>query len=178
MTSQFPVWLLSAMVVCLAALFAWLLGRILRIAPVYPASRSESRRPLNLRPMERLLRDDDFSYLASLPGYTPEVGQRLRARRVEVFRGYLSQVEAEFHRLHLALRLIGLTSGQDRPDLARLLLEQRVVFSYRMFQVRLRLLFFGFGIRPLATGDIVRTVEVLREQIATLQPAIASAPAA
>lgn len=176
--SQLPIWLPSAIVVCLAGLFALLLARLLRATPASAISPFQARRPLNLRPMERLLREDDFAYLASLPGYKPEVGERLRARRVAVFRGYLSQVETEFHRLHLALRLLSLTSGQDRPELARLLLEQRILFSYRMLQVRLRLTLFGFGVRPVGTGDIVRTVEILRDQIATLQPAIANASAA
>ena len=176
--SQLPVWLPSAIVVCLAGLFALLLSRLLRATPANLGSPFQARRPVNLRPMERLLREDDFAYLAALPGYSPELGQRLRARRVEVFKGYLAQLETEFHRLHLALRLLSLTSGQDRPELARLLLEQRILFSYRMFQVRLRLVLFGFGVRPTATGDIVRTVEALRQQIASLQPAISNATAA
>lgn len=172
--SSLPIWLPSATAVVLAGLFAFLLTRLLRTNPSAVANRLQPRRTLNLRPMERLLREDDFTFLAGLPGYSPEIGSKLRARRVELFRGYLAQVEAEFHRLHLALRLMSLTSGQDRPDLARVLLQQRVMFSYRMFQVRVRLALFGFGIRPVSTGDIVRTVEALREQIASLQPMAAS----
>jgi hypothetical protein len=169
MLTQLPVWLPTLAVLCLSGFIAILLSHLLRsksasMAPIQP------RRPLDLRPMERLLREDDFAFLSQQPGYRPEVGAALRARRIEVFKGYLSQVEAEFNRLHLALRLMSLTSGQDRPDLARLLLRQRIQFSLHMFEVRVRLALFGFGIRPVSTAGIVRTMETLREQIAALQP--------
>ena len=37
--------------------------------------------PGKYQPMERLLREDDFRFLASQPGYTPQLGRRLRAER-------------------------------------------------------------------------------------------------
>ena len=37
---------------------------------------------IRLRPMARLLNEDDFRFLAAQPGYHPEIGRKLRLRRI------------------------------------------------------------------------------------------------
>jgi len=42
-----------------------------------------------VQPMGKLLRRDDFEFLAGQPGYSPSLGRRFRTERRRVFRGYL-----------------------------------------------------------------------------------------
>lgn len=124
--------------------------------------------PIRLRPMGRLLNEADFEFLSQQPGYRPEIGRELRRRRLALFRTYLAHMKVEFHALHQKLRLLALYSPTDRSDLSRLLLEQRMLFGYRMLQIELRLLFFQFGMKPADVSGLVEMVEGMRRQVTEL----------
>lgn len=134
--------------------------------------------PIRLRPIARLLSEADFDFLSQQPGYRPEIGRELRRKRLALFRAYLAHMKAEFHLLHQKLRLLALYSPTDRSDLSRLLLEQRMLFGYRMMQVELRLLFFQFGMKPADVSGLVEMVEGMRRQVSELSAgfAIETAP--
>jgi hypothetical protein len=127
------------------------------------------------KPLLRLLSEDDFAFLRSQPGFRPGIAKRLRSRRVAAFRGYLVHLEAEFLVLHLALRLMNLYAPQDRPDLARELIKQRLVFSFRMAEVRFRLAFLGLGMRPVSVQSLVESVEQMRAVLTQVSPQLAAA---
>jgi hypothetical protein len=137
-------------------------------------------RVVRFQPMQRLLREADFEFLAAQPGFRPEVARLLRARRAQIMRKYIHQISAEFDRLHLALRLLALQAHRDRPDIARELVVQKLLFQRRMFEIRVRLALFGYGIKPAHLGELVRTVDALRGQVESLSrampPVIQAAP--
>src|SRR5215471_17551322 len=75
-------------------------------------------------PMGKLLREEDFRFLASQAGYRPEIGANLRRERRRIFRLYLRELSNDFHRLHAEARLIVAASPADHSELVALLLRQ------------------------------------------------------
>lgn len=155
---------ISASLLCAACYLAFRLTR-----RDFPSDRQASpSATLSFRPMERLLRESDFQFLAAQPGYHPQIGRQLRAHRVRIMRKYVDQVSVEFRRLHLSLRLLTLHAGHDNPEIARELLLQRILFHRRMVEVRIRLALFGFGLEPIHVGGLVRMVDQLRSHVDSL----------
>jgi hypothetical protein len=128
------------------------------------------------RPMLRLLRENDFQFLRAQKGLTPAMANQLRRQRVEVFRGYLQMLEADFDRVGAALRLILAHSECDRPELASLLLQHRVRFAVALAGVRFRLLLFRWGLPGMDASSLIQLLEGMRQELRTLVPA--SSPAA
>ncbi len=125
----------------------------------------QPRMPVQFRPMRRLLAEDDFVFLSTQPGYRPEIAANLRTRRIAVYRRYVALLGAEFSRLHKALRLMTLYAERDRAEASRILVEQRILFTYRMMQVQARLLFFRFGVKPLDVSPLVATIDSMRASL-------------
>ncbi len=122
--------------------------------------------------MQRLLREDDFVFLSMQSGYRPEIAAGLRARRIAVYRRYVTLLGDEFNRLHKALRLLTLYAETDRAEASRVLVEQRLLFTYRLLQVHLRLAFFRFGVRPLDVSSLVETVDSMRASVQQLSASL------
>src|SRR5713101_2222224 len=87
------------------------------------------------KPMLRLLDSADIEFLRSQPDYTREMETKLRIQRCQVFRGYLRSLTSDFERVCEALKIVMVQSDQDRPDLARILLHQEVLFATGMLGV-------------------------------------------
>ena len=119
------------------------------------------------RPMERLLSGEDREFLVAQAGFRPQILKTLRAERRRIFRGYLRCLSRDFNRLYLAGRLLMLDAAEDRPDLARILLRQRVLFAYAMLAVEIRLLLHALGV---GTVDVRLLVASLEEMRARLRP--------
>ena len=125
------------------------------------------------RPMERLLTDVDFNFVGSQPWCSLKMVKRLRAQRRHILRMYLRCLDRDFHRLCDGLRMVMLSSTQDRPDLAVALFKQRVSFTIGLALVRLRI---AMHATDWATADIralIDTLHAVRDQFQQL----ASAPA-
>ena len=97
-----------------------------------------------------------------------------RSRRIAIFHSYLNYLAADFHQLHRKLRILSLYAPTDRADLSRLLLEQRLLFATQMFRIRLRLLLFRFGWKPVDVTSLVDLVENLRLQVSELSSGLAA----
>src|SRR5579862_7271657 len=69
------------------------------------------------QPMERLLAEEDFLFLASQPGYTPEIGAKLRRERRRIFRLYLRELAHDFLHLHAEARRMVADSKAEHADL-------------------------------------------------------------
>lgn len=139
---------------------------------------SEDFSPLRLAPMQRLLGSEDFEFLKKQPGYRPEIAAKLRARRVKIFKSYLGNLAAEFHQLHRAIRVLTLHAPTDRSEIARLLVEQRLLFSVRLAQVHIRLAFYAFGVQPADVSALVQTVDAMRQQVQALSASMDFSPSA
>ena len=105
------------------------------------------------RPMERLLSEEDYRFLASQVGFDKKMLRKIRSERRKVFRGYLAGLSRDFSLVGAALRLMMMYSAQDRPDLAGILYKQQALFAFGMLGVQWRLVLHACG---LGTVDVAR----------------------
>ena len=130
------------------------------------------------RPMERLFLEEDYDFLAAQPGFHPKIYGKLQAERRRVFRHYLRCLRKDFNRLSTAAKTLLLMAPQDRPDLARNLLKQRVMFSFALWAVEARLLLQAAGLGTVDVRRLVGTMESMREQLRYLSQSVQAQGAA
>src|ERR1019366_9490837 len=93
------------------------------------------------RPMLRLLSDEDILFVSG----NSKLRNSLRARRRELFRGYLRCLPRDYAQLLAGLRLAIVQSGCDRPDMVRALTKNRVLFALAICKIELRLAVHASG---------------------------------
>jgi hypothetical protein len=108
------------------------------------------------RPMERLLAEDDLSYLTSL-GLGQRTVKQFRKERRRIFRRYLRNLQVDFWSLHAAARALLIEAPEDRPELAAAILRQQFAFQRTVWMIRLGLLVPGFS---GATAEVSRLQEL------------------
>jgi hypothetical protein len=119
------------------------------------------------RPMLRLLSDEDLGFVAR----DARLQKTLRARRRELFRGYLRCLTRDYARLLAGLRLVMVQSGTDRPDLARAIAKNRTLFAFAICKIELRLALHATGLASVEIAGLVEAIEVLRSQVRVLSTA-------
>ena len=124
------------------------------------------------RPMERLFLEEDYDFLAAQPGFHPKIYGKLQAERRRVFRHYLRCLRKDFNRLSTAAKTLLLMAPQDRPDLARNILKQRVMFSFALWGVEMRLLLQTAGLGTVDVRRLVGAMESMREQLRYLSQSV------
>jgi hypothetical protein len=126
--------------------------------------------PSRYKPMERLLDPADHEFLASQPSYSRRMGRRFRAKRIAVFRGYARCLGRDFARVSNALKMLMVHAPVDRSALAGLLLRQRLMFSYTMFllEVKLALHSFGWSAPTVDVRNLVGALDAMRSQLQAL----------
>jgi hypothetical protein len=119
------------------------------------------------RPMLRLLSDDDLAFVSA----DSKLHRTLRTRRRELFRGYLRCLTRDYARLLAGVRQAMVHSGMDRPDLARALAKNRVLFSVAICKVEFRLALHATGVGKVDISGLVGALEALRGQVTVLSTA-------
>ena len=122
------------------------------------------------RPMLRLLDETDIRFLRAQKGFTPALEKKLRAQRVEAFRGYLHMLESDFKRVCLALKVMMVQSDRDRPDLASALIHRQLTFACVLLHVRFRLVLFRWGVSGVDASELIRMFDVMRLELKMLVP--------
>jgi hypothetical protein len=90
-------------------------------------------------PMQRLLEKEDTGFLASQPGYRPEIARRLMAERRRIFAAYLGNLVRDFNQLAGVGKLMIVYSTDDQREFARGLWRQRLRFYAAVCSVWLQL---------------------------------------
>lgn len=159
--------LLALTPICLALLFLY---RTLASRPDLSGSMDQLLvpSPEKYRPMERLLREEDFEFLAKQPGYSPKLGRRLRTERRRIFRGYLRNLSRDFSKATLACQMLIVHSAEDRGDLAAGLVRQKLMFGVGMLAVEVRLVLHAAGFGPVDVRGLVESLETMQTQIRVL----------
>jgi hypothetical protein len=131
------------------------------------------------RPMERLLQDSELNFLSRRPGFTAKRIRQARSQRRRIFRQYLRSLCADFSSLALLVKALIVESSIDRPDLFRSLVKTRVVFSYAVLCIQLRLLAHAAGVSgdSIDITDLTSSLDRLTEQALALRFATAGSPA-
>ena len=135
-------------------------GNPARIVP--DASRSAVRIEDRYRPMERLLARPDAAFLERQDGFSPSMSREFRARRRKLFRAYVRCLARDFARIYQTLEIAIVESRQDRPDLARLMFQQKVHFVLAMLAIELRLAIHAWGMDRMDVERLVQSVRTLR----------------
>lgn len=117
------------------------------------------------RPMERLLAEEDFRFLESLPGYRPEIGTRLRKERRVAFRRYLNRLVRDFHRLHSAARHAVAYASTDQSQLVGLLMKQRAEFTLALVHIEIRLALHTFGLAKVQVSGLVGAMDTMSREL-------------
>lgn len=161
--------LIVAAVVCAALVVAFvLLFRRLAVPGVDIAATLEWARDLSVsryKPMERLLDENDYGFLACQPGYSRQLAARLRRERRKIFRAYLRSMSRDFGRICTAVQMLMVQSQEDRPDLAAILIRQRAFFALALMAVHVRLVLHSCGWGTVDVSGLVGSLEAMRMQI-------------
>ena len=120
------------------------------------------------RPMLRLLEEADYKFLATQPGYSKKYISRLRAERRSIFRAYLRNLVRDFHRLHMAARMVLVYAPQDRPDLAMTLIRQKFLFMLAVVAIEFRLVLHAAGIGTVDVRDLLTALDNMRVNVGQL----------
>jgi hypothetical protein len=119
-------------------------------------------------PMERLLNESDFAFLASQPGYREETGKRLRAERRKIFRGYLRSLVRDFNQLMRIGRMMVVFSAHDQQEFAHDLLRQQVKFYARVGALELKLVLYPLGWRGVDVRGLLASLGAMRARVQDL----------
>jgi len=131
------------------------------------AGSAASLAPDRYRPMLRLLSNDDLAFVSA----DSKLQRQLRARRRVLFRGYLRCLTRDYAHLLACVRQAMVQSGVDRPDLARALARNRVLFALAICKVELRLGLHATGLGNVEISGLVQALETLQRQVSVLSTA-------
>lgn len=129
------------------------------------------------RPMLRILAEEDFRLLRTQQGFTRKMEAQMRRQRCQIFRGYLKSLRTDFGRVCLALKLLMLSAGSDRPDLARILLRSQLEFACGVIVLQVRLALYSAGIGTVDVASVLGVFDGLRLELRSLVPASMAAGA-
>lgn len=150
------------------------LTRLNRLNAIAASHDGECLPPANrYKPMLRLLSESDESLLAR----DADLLRRFRKQRMEIFRGYLATLTADYGKMLGAIRTSMVASGVDRPDLAAALLKNRTYFALAICRIEYRLLLTQFGIGSVDVSGLVEAVTALQSQLQVFTPVAMGATA-
>lgn len=152
---------LVLMVCACVGLQFWLKIRSLRSAEFAASALPEADR---YRPMLRLLAEDDLAFLPA----DRKLRQKLRGKRRKLFRGYLRCLTRDYAHLLAGVRQAMVHSEVDRPDLARALARNRILFALAICKIDYHLLLHAMGIGKVDISSLVEALETLRAQVGAL----------
>ena len=159
-------------VLALGAGMFWLIRRVALSSTRLPVTAGwiDELSSERYRPMLRLLDGGDIDFLNAQPDFPPHAAMRVRKQRCEIFRGYLRCLNNDFDRVCLAIKLLMLQARDDRPDLAGILLRNRLSFAAGMATVYLRLFLYRWGLCGVNVTGLVKTFDSMRVQLQSLAP--------
>jgi hypothetical protein len=118
------------------------------------------------QPMEHLLSGEDFAFLASQPGYQPEIGARWKRERRRIFRLYLHELKRDFQRLHAEARVMAANAGAESAELVEILMRQQFAFWRAMAGLEVRLALQAAGIGKVEVRPLIELLEAMRVDLA------------
>jgi len=124
--------------------------------------------PSRYRAMERLLDDADRDFLHSQPGASSKVEKKFRKARITLFRAYMHQLAADFHRVCKALKILMVHSPVERHDLAGMIMKQQFQFTTTMMATEVRLVLYSWGWAGVSTEALLEPLTAVRTQLQSL----------
>jgi len=122
------------------------------------------------RPMLRLLDQSDLQFVSG----SPKLSKDLRAQRRKLFRSYLRCLTRDYGKLLAGLRQAMVQSGTDRPDLARALARNRLLFALLICKIEMRLALHAGNFGAIDIAPLIEAIEALRVQQQFLPASVAA----
>jgi hypothetical protein len=138
--------------------------RTLRAVGVHSANQNVTGR---YHPMLRLLSEKDLGILAD----NPQLLKTVRNQRRRIFRAYLKCLTKDYAQLLAGLRLAMVTSSVDRPDLAKALARNRMLFALAICKVEYRLALNALGLGTVDISGVVAAFDTMRGHVTRFQQA-------
>lgn len=129
--------------------------------------------PAGYRPMERLLNERDYVFLAEQPGYEPSIAHRLRRERIAVFHSYLADMIRDFHRLLKVARFITVFARHDQTPFEAALWQLRWTFYCGVIAIEARVALHWLGMGQVDARRLVAALEQVETYTQRLIPAAA-----
>ncbi len=139
--------------------------------PAFSAEWWSEFSPERYRPLQRLLSQDDFEFVRTLPGYQPGMDRSFRKRRIAVCRAYLSEMRLDFLRLQAVGQAL-IIAGKATPGLQDELFRQKVIFTRAWWRVRLQVAAYSIGVGSVDTSGLL---EALDRTAVTFRPVLTPA---
>jgi hypothetical protein len=160
----------------LLALFAAASGALMFLARMRLLdSVAQSKTPLpdvsRYKPMLRLLSGDDLEFVAVNPSLRRKIGSRRR----ELFRAYLRCLTKDYARLLAGIRRLMVESGVERPDLAKALAKNRMLFAVALCRIEIHLQLHALGVGKVDVSGLVNALDALRGTVSMMSPAAGAA---
>jgi hypothetical protein len=105
--------------------------------------------------LDNLFHPRDFEFLRSQPGYTPELSARLKADRLKIAEGYLSQLERDVRMLLTFANRAAAQSDSDHDQLSAFLLKQEAKFIWNLLSLRMQIALMRIGLLHQLSFDHV-----------------------
>jgi hypothetical protein len=110
------------------------------------------------RPMLRLLSDADLNF----PGMSKALRQKMRAKRLRLFRGYLRCLAKDYADLLGGIREVLVESHVERPDLATALMTNRYRFALALCRIEISLQLHALGLGSVDVSGLVGALGALK----------------
>ncbi len=125
----------------------------------------ESFSAADYHPMQALLSDEDFHFLARQPGFDLSLYRKLRRERLLIFRQYLSRLISDFNRLHTVARVLIARGNEDRSDLIVRLFKLKIRFSLAVMQSECSYLCCRVGVGTLVARSMIARLEDMSAEL-------------
>jgi hypothetical protein len=122
------------------------------------------------RPMLRLLNQEDLHFLQAQPDFTKQMASTFCIQRCQIFEGYLRDLDNDFKRVCMALKVLMVCSAHDRPDLASVLVRSQMTFAYGIIVVRFQMVLYRYGVGNVDVTALVELFDGWRLELRTLVP--------
>jgi len=123
------------------------------------------------RPMERLLDNRDYTFLAAQAGFEPSIARRLRRERVGIFHSYLAEMIRDFHRLMLAARVVSVFASEDQSAFIATLWRVRWSFYASVVAVEIHVALHWLGIGTVDVQGLLASMHRMELDTMRLLPA-------
>jgi len=127
--------------------------------------------PSSYYPMQRLLSDEDFRFLAGQPGFDFSLYRKLKRERLLIFRQYLRRLIIDFNRLYTVTRTLISHQQEDHSELAVRLLKLRVKFIFSVLSAECSYVLCCMGVKTVvATAMLARLEDMSAEFLRVARP--------
>jgi len=131
----------------------------------------EDFKPSSYYPMQRLLSDEDFRFLARQPGFDLSLYRKLKRERLLIFREYLRRLILDFNRLYTVTRTLISHQPEDHSELAVRLVKLRVKFMFSVLSAECSYVLCCLGVKTIvATAMLARLEEMSSEFVRVSRP--------